>query len=143
MGNGIWGNETVSAILGGISGGVVSWLVARHASHEDRAFSSYQTVETVLDDLECASRAYWRQAGQIPGEESTIKNLLERLDLKIQAHFRIIKKEELEHELNIMIDDLTDLVSGGDFETVKRKPSFGRVQRIKNQCLNIRNILHK
>lgn len=143
MADGIWGNETVSAVLGGLSGGVVSWIVTRKANKDARKLAGYQAVETILDELECSARDYWRKSGRIPVEESKIKSLLERLDLKVQAYFRIRKSASLEERAREVLDDLSEYVSGGDFETVKRRPDFGRVKLIKAKCAQMRDALHE
>lgn len=142
MDDGFWANETVAAIVGALSGGLVSWFMVRRGNRDSKIYMSYQALEAVLDDLEGAARGYWRKMGRIPDEESHIKLLLERLDLKFQAYLRYRKSEDLAASARAVIDELTDQVTGDTFETARRGADFSRALLIRTTCVSIRDLLH-
>lgn len=141
MPDSIFNNESLAAIIGGICGGAVSFLIAAVERQRARAWIILQAIETLLDDLEVISKNYWRVPGKRPEDESQIKSMLERLDLKIESFLRKKKNNRIQSILRAKIDEITDEMTGGEFESVARRPDFMRAQQIRKKCREIRDIL--
>ena len=142
MSDDLLGNATFSAIIGGLAGGVTSWIISIRSEKSGRRYAKYSAVEIIVDDLQCMSTRYWKKAGSDAVLEGEIKVSLERLDLKIQSLLRLFKRSAIETSINKYMDELTDEVTGGDFESAKRRKDSVRVMKIGRVCGDIRNYLH-
>lgn len=142
MSGDLLGNATFSAVVGGLAGGVTSWVISIRSERSGRRYAKFDSIELLIDDLQCLSRRYWKKAGVDSVQEDEIKNFLERLDLKIQSLIRLIGKPSVELAINDYMDRLTDEITGGNFESVKRRRDSVRVVRIERLCEEIRSYLH-
>ncbi len=142
MSDDLLGNATFSAIVGGLAGGVTSWIIAIRSERSGRRYAKYNAIEVIIDDLQCMSTKYWKKAGPDTVLEGDIKISLERLDLKIQSLLRLFRRSSIETEINRYMDELTDEITGGDFESATRRKDSVRVMRIAKICGGIRDYLH-
>lgn len=142
MSEDLLGNATFSAVIGGLAGGVTSWVISIRSETSGRRYAKYNAIELIVDDLQCVSKRYWKKAGADAELEAEIKVSLERLDLKIQSLLRLFKRSPIEAAVNKYMDELTDEVTGGDFESSKRRKDSVRVMRIERVCGDIRDYLH-
>jgi hypothetical protein len=142
MGENLLGNATFSAIVGGLAGGVTSWIISIRSEASGRRYAKYNAVELVVDDLQCVSKKYWKKAGSDAVLETEIKASLERLDLKIQSLLRLLNRSSIEVVVNGYMDELTDEITGGDFESSNRRKDSVRVMRVDRICGGIRDYLH-
>lgn len=142
MSGDLLGNATFSAVVGGLAGSVTSWFISISSERSGRRYARFDSIELLIDDLQCVSRRYWKKAGSDSVQELEIKGVLERLDLKIQSLLRLIGKPSVECAINEYMDKLTDEVTGGDFESVKRRRDSVRVMKIEGLCDEIKSYLH-
>lgn len=124
-------NASVSALVGALSGGVVSYVVGARTERKSRRFASFSSVESVIEELESVAVSYWRLAGKIPDRESEIKSLIEKLDVKAQSFGRCVDRKRYSNELISRFDRLDEEITGGSFESSTRRKDSVRVQRIK------------
>lgn len=141
-GDGWLSNATISAILGGLSGGVVSWLIALGSERATRRYSQYCAIESLLDELHCISIRYWKKPGKDCEVEAAIKGLVEKLDLKVQSLSRLIGKGRVARGSCDRVDDLAEEITGDDFEMVSRKRNSVRALKIENQLKELKDYLH-
>ena len=135
-------SATVSAVIGAISGGLVSWAIASVSDGKNKRFAQYCAIEILLDELQCSAQRYWKKAGKEVDAESSIKAMIESLDLKIQSFSRIVGSKKFSDASSQRVDELGDEITGDEFETIARKRDSVRASRIASKCRILKDYLH-
>ena len=134
----VFGNESLAAVIGAVSGALASDGVNYFDRKKMRAqFISDQMLD-LLDDIDFESRDYWRSNGQNKPQEVLIKRKFDSLYKKLER-FSWRKQEFIKPHLDYFNDDCT----GDEFETLNRIADFVRAERIKVRSKAIRDILNR
>ena len=141
MAGGVW-DGSIAAIVGAISGGLVSWAIASGASKTERRARYYERFEQSLDELQFQAVDYWRRAGRDEPTERKLIALMEGIDVRLDALLRRVTKQEVVISATSLFDQLTDDVTGGSFETTTRRRDVLRVGNIKQRCREMKDLLH-
>ena len=141
MAGGVW-DGTIAAIVGAISGGLVSWAIASGSSRTERRARYYERFEQSLDELQFLAVDYWRRAGRDEPTERKLISLMEGIDVRLDALLRRVSKHGVATSATSLFDHLTDDVTGGSFETAARRRDVLRVSNIKQRCREMKDLLH-
>lgn len=136
MSSGFW-DGSMAALIGAISGGVVSWAVTHHAGKSQRRWVAYERIESLVDRIQIDALSYWRSEGLNGQVEILLIQQLEHLDLSIQGFNRLPGKEIRNSEA--LIDALTECVTGGNFQTASRRRDMARLQGIRRAVKDIKD----
>lgn len=131
-----------ASLCGAMSGGLISWIISSQSQRSSRRYSLYGSIDVIIDDLECTACGYWRKDGRDISQEVSIKQYLERLDLRLRSLFRELKNDELESDTKGLLDDLYEVTTGESFETSAKIRDQNRIARIKYLCRELRDMLY-
>lgn len=141
MAGGLW-DGTVAAVVGAISGGVVSWAIASRSAKTERRARYYERFEQSLDELQFLAVDYWRRFGRDESAERKLIAQMEAIDVRLEALLRGVSKSGVVENATSLFDQLTDDVTGGSFETAARRRELLRVGNIKQRCREMKDLLH-
>lgn len=137
----IWANATVSAIVGGASGGIISLIGLYLMDGRNRYALASGSFSARLEDLVVDGAEYWLKAGQDGALEKRIKEHLERVDLRMQSLKKFSKGKKAMPLLEQNLDRLSDSLTGGEFEGRDRPIQRVRVSRIRTAVKEMQDLL--
>lgn len=137
--------QGASALISVTVSSVVSYLVAKRTSRETNAqaalTSAREAVGQTLEEIAIAAKRYWRTDGQDAKLESEIASLFDALDIRLEALFAHAMPIVVPDSIQVRIDGLFKLSTGGTYATVGRIRNPGIVDAVKKLANDLRTAL--
>jgi hypothetical protein len=117
----LWG-----ALLGAVSGGLVSWASERHSDARRRKRAIKDSFEDVVCDLGGLVQTYWSRSGSDAAMESAIVSAIAKLRAKL-AQLGLAIGENA--EVRLAFKEMFQYSTGGPFATASRSADPSRARR--------------
>lgn len=136
-------NATISAIAGAISGGLISFIVAKLTETGIARKRLVDALDDAVEETVVVASAYWRTGGQDVAEERRIKSLFDRIDVKLRAIQDFDHQVDTIMDLTAPFDRLEEVVTGGLFESARRRRDVARIASLKDAARDISFMLRR
>ncbi len=131
-------DEIVSALVGSVSGGLVSYFIARKALRDGRQELNASAALEALESSLVEARAYWRTSGQHPDLERRIKGQIDALSFRLRRAF---PSDADCNEFVRLVNSFDECATGGTFEQLSRRRDPARLQRLVERANAIREAI--
>lgn len=137
-------NEWLAAVVGGIVGGLTSYLFQTFLNIKNEDVAVINNHISDIDRIERAATEYWLcDASQNQGKAEELAAILSGC-LAVSGCFNAHAAKLLGYrysDYKLLDDDLFDLATGGDFQVAGRNPDLQRVTSIITACHSLRLVL--
>lgn len=119
-------SDVLAALVGGVSGAVVSYFVAKSVMTAQAKERAYEKISDLLADLAGAIHAYWGSEGK----NAALENLIVAGIQKCAVQLKFIGVDARnDSEVRVALVYLNQISTGGEFQSVSRTPDEGRAKR--------------